>query len=98
MGGACVDVYALPRPALARPIPPHPTLPYPTPQHCQKELKAALDLIADPSNHPVMFHCEYGKDRTGIIAALIFTCAGVSRESIVTDYVQSQVSGWNLFK
>ena len=59
-------------------------------QHCQPELKAAMDLIADPSNHPLMFHCEYGKDRTGIIAALILVCAGVNRESIVKDYVQSE--------
>jgi hypothetical protein len=30
----------------------------------------------------MLFHCEHGKDRTGIIAALILLCARVSKEHI----------------
>ncbi len=30
----------------------------------------ALELIDDPSNQPVFFHCRHGKDRTGLVAAL----------------------------
>ena len=33
-------------------------------------------------NRPMLFHCEHGKDRTGIIAALILLCARVSKEHI----------------
>ncbi len=29
-----------------------------------------LATLADPKNHPVFYHCQYGKDRTGLISAL----------------------------
>lgn len=34
----------------------------------------------------VMFHCTAGKDRTGLIAAMLLQIAGVPREQIVADY------------
>lgn len=30
----------------------------------------ALDIISDPENQPVFFHCRHGSDRTGLVAAL----------------------------
>lgn len=44
-------------------------------------------LIADPANQPVVFHCAAGKDRTGIVAALVLGALGVDDETIVADYV-----------
>lgn len=35
-----------------------------------KQIMDLLSLIADPKNQPVFIHCEHGKDRTGLIAAL----------------------------
>jgi len=35
-----------------------------------KTLTTALDLISDPANQPVFFHCFHGEDRTGVLAAL----------------------------
>lgn len=32
---------------------------------------------------------QVGKDRTGIIAALILTCLGATREQLLVDYVRS---------
>jgi protein tyrosine/serine phosphatase len=29
-----------------------------------------LNLISDPANQPVFFHCFHGEDRTGVVAAL----------------------------
>jgi protein-tyrosine phosphatase len=29
-----------------------------------------LNLISDPTNQPVFFHCFHGEDRTGVVAAL----------------------------
>lgn len=29
-----------------------------------------LEIVTDPANEPVFFHCRYGKDRTGAMAAL----------------------------
>jgi protein tyrosine/serine phosphatase len=46
----------------------------------------ALRLIADPSNRPVVIHCTAGKDRTGIVVALLLGILGVDPETIVADY------------
>ena len=36
-----------------------------------------------------LFHCAHGKDRTGIIAAIIYLLAGASRVDIITNYAFS---------
>ncbi|MCQ2533425.1 MAG: tyrosine-protein phosphatase [Clostridia bacterium] len=33
-----------------------------------------------------LFHCAHGKDRTGVIAAILYLIAGASREDIITNY------------
>jgi protein-tyrosine phosphatase len=50
-------------------------------------LVEALRLISDPSHLPLVFHCAAGKDRTGVLAALVLDILGVAREVIVADYV-----------
>ena len=50
-------------------------------------LTDVVRLIADPENHPVVFHCAAGKDRTGLVAALVLGVLGVDDETIVADYV-----------
>jgi hypothetical protein len=52
----------------------------------QAPLKSALREAVDPANHPLVFHCQFGKDRTGLLAALILHSAGVRREVILADY------------
>lgn len=47
---------------------------------------AVLKLVADPANLPLLFHCTGGKDRTGVIAALLLHICGVPRATIVADY------------
>lgn len=37
-------------------------------------------------NEPFMFHCFCGKDRTGLVAALLLEAAGVDRADILADY------------
>lgn len=37
----------------------------------------------------VLFHCTAGKDRTGVIIALLLSLAGVTKEDIVADYSMS---------
>ena len=56
----------------------------------------AARLIADPEHQAVLFHCAAGKDRTGVLAAVVLAAVGVTEEAIVADYVltaevQSQV-------
>lgn len=49
-------------------------------------IKHVLDICADKSRHPVAFYCTAGKDRTGVIAAIILSICGVKPEDIVEDY------------
>jgi hypothetical protein len=49
-------------------------------------LVEALIVVAEPTSHPLVFHCAAGKDRTGLVAALVLDLLGVGRETIVADY------------
>jgi len=49
-------------------------------------IKHVLELIADVNRHPIAFYCTAGKDRTGIISALVLSMLGVDEEDIVEDY------------
>ncbi|MGB7053104.1 MAG: tyrosine-protein phosphatase [Acidimicrobiales bacterium] len=53
----------------------------------RESLTEALTLIGDPSRLPLVFHCAAGKDRTGVLAALVLDLAGVDHQIIVEDYV-----------
>lgn len=52
-------------------------------------LRPALELVADPAAHPIVFHCTAGKDRTGVLAALVLAVLGVADETIASDYQRS---------
>lgn len=49
-----------------------------------------FDTLAS-SEDAMVFHCTAGKDRTGIAGALILTALGVDRETIVADFMLSDV-------
>jgi protein-tyrosine phosphatase len=51
------------------------------------ELASCVRLLADPCHRPALFHCYAGKDRTGVLAALLLSVLGVPNELIVADYV-----------
>ena len=52
-------------------------------------IKYVLEICSDRSRHPVVFHCTAGKDRTGMITAIILSFLGVPDEEIVQDYTLS---------
>lgn len=52
-----------------------------------KALNAALDSACD--GRPVYVHCAGGKDRTGVLALLILTALGASRDDIRADYLMT---------
>jgi protein tyrosine/serine phosphatase len=52
-------------------------------------LATALQLVADGDGHPLVFHCTAGKDRTGVLSALVLSCLRVVPSAIVDDYVQT---------
>ena len=50
----------------------------------------AITILATPASLPAMFHCSAGKDRTGVLAALLLGALGVPDETIVADYSLSR--------
>ncbi len=46
----------------------------------------AIHQLAVPAAAPAVFHCAAGKDRTGVLAALVLGGLGVHRDVIVADY------------
>lgn len=46
-------------------------------------------LLAD--NYPTVFHCTAGKDRTGLAAALVLSAVGVPRETVMKDYLATNL-------
>lgn len=54
------------------------------------KLAAGLTLIAESGDLPVVFHCAAGKDRTGLLAALLLSVLGVPAEFIAADYGKTE--------
>jgi protein-tyrosine phosphatase len=50
-----------------------------------------MELITDAAvqGKPQMVFCKLGKDRTGVMAALILSVCGVSEDEIIADYARS---------
>lgn len=54
-----------------------------------RQVAVILETIAAAPGEGVVFHCAAGKDRTGIIAALLLELVGVPRSIIGEDYALS---------
>jgi len=59
--------------------------------HSGEQIAKILRICSDENNYPLMFHCSSGKDRTGLIAALILACCGIDQDDIVQNYHLSDV-------
>lgn len=61
---------------------------------CEDSVEAyrtMLRLVMDPERVPLVQHCRGGKDRTGYGAALILLLLGVPRETVMADYLLTNV-------
>jgi len=54
-----------------------------------ERLGDALELLSDSANLPAVVHCLGGKDRTGVISALLLTILGVPWATVRVDYLRS---------
>jgi len=59
-------------------------------EHCTAEVKAVFDILSDPESYPVMVHCTQGKDRTGLVVALVLMLLRVPPLAIDADYRRSE--------
>jgi protein-tyrosine phosphatase len=53
------------------------------------QILGALAVLAEPDARPAVFHCTAGKDRTGLLSALVLSLLGVEEETVVADYALS---------
>lgn len=49
----------------------------------------AVRRLAAEDAGPALVHCAAGKDRTGVLVALVLDAVGVSRDAVVADYALS---------
>ncbi len=50
----------------------------------------AMNVLAQANSLPAVFHCAAGKDRTGVLAALLLSSIGVDDAHICADYGLTQ--------
>jgi hypothetical protein len=55
------------------------------------QFTAAVDALA-AADPPVVVHCLGGRDRTGLLAALVLSAAGVEAEAVAADHALSDES------
>ena len=56
------------------------------------DIKRSLEIITEGAaskTTPQLIFCRLGKDRTGLMAALILSCCGATEDEIVADYTLS---------
>ncbi|KAL7797451.1 protein-tyrosine phosphatase-like protein [Trichoderma ceciliae] len=53
---------------------------------CGPEIRQALSLYTSPQSLPSIIHCTQGKDRTGLICALVLMILGIPNAAIEHDY------------
>lgn len=51
------------------------------------QIRKILKFIMKNGNKAILFHCSYGKDRTGIIALLLLSMLGIEYDEIMKDYL-----------
>jgi protein-tyrosine phosphatase len=52
-------------------------------------VRLAARTVMRVDSHPVLFHCAAGKDRTGVLCALLLDVLGVDRNRIAEDYAMT---------
>lgn len=58
---------------------------------CQEKYKNFFDVIQHKNKTPILFHCTAGKDRTGFATAMILSALNVNEETIMNDYLASNI-------
>ena len=60
--------------------------------YARKAIKEALLWVFNNSQKPFVIHCMGGKDRTGVLAALLLKSLKVDNKSILEDYLYSRTA------
>ena len=58
--------------------------------HETAAVAAAFHAFGDSKAYPIYFHCTVGRDRTGIVAALVLLVLGATRDTVMHEYLLSE--------
>lgn len=64
----------------------------------QESLATLVTALAGRHEFPVVVHCAGGKDRTGLLVAILLELAGVGRADVIADYALSAEFSVDLIK
>lgn len=58
-------------------------------EECLENISKIIHYIvnADIDKYSILFHCKEGKDRTGVISAILLLILGVDKDKIIEDYL-----------
>lgn len=60
--------------------------------------KEIFKVLGDETNYPIMYHCNIGTDRTGVMTYLILGLLGVELDDIYVDYCFSNFANINQYR
>lgn len=66
--------------------------------NCQHRIKEVFQYFLKHNDEGILFNCSAGKDRTGVIAALLLNLAEVEKETIIVDYSESYENNLSIVK
>lgn len=60
-------------------------------QYSVKQCARFMDVLLHHENGAALWHCSFGKDRVGVVTALLLCALGVHRDVIREDFIRSNV-------
>ena len=57
----------------------------------KRPIARALRVFSTDDNLPIIVHCAQGRDRTGIIIALLLRALGTDEHSVALDYAETDI-------
>ena len=64
---------------------------------CHLEMKQSFESMVEKNGLPCIIHCTSGKDRTGVLSAIILCLCGVDDATIVENYHETEMFKEELF-
>lgn len=49
-------------------------------------------VLLESTDHAVLWHCTNGKDRTGVVSAVVLLALGIPTEAVLADYMDSNAA------
>jgi len=61
--------------------------------NAKDSVAAVFAVLASESAYPIDIHCVYGRDRTGVMSAIILLAVGASYDDVMKEYRLTESAG-----